>query len=154
MCCVRTRSCGTWSGEYTVHVYFTCSTDERTCSTVTFTLTRSDLDAALGCLTRLLKALPHLHTIQVHNCKVTAQFARALRKTTLPSVRVLVLPDGAAPLIQACPNATHVRCAGGSGDNLIVALQFCKCEVYDGPVNWTPAQDSMQCASPVRHNLF
>ena len=103
----------------------------------------------------MLRALPHLHTIQVHHCKVAGEFARALGKTTLPSVRVLVLPDGASPLVRACPNATHVRCTGGGkGTNLVIALKDCECEVFGGLVNWTAASPNiMQREWHLSHTL-
>lgn len=97
------------------------------------------METALPALRKLLKALPALHTIEVFNCKITRELARSLGQLTLPNVRVLSIPDGAAPLVRACPNVTHVRCLGGRGANIINALEHCQCEMFDGMVNWSAA---------------
>ncbi|KAF7796040.1 hypothetical protein EIP86_007210 [Pleurotus ostreatoroseus] len=108
---------------------------------VTAILTRSDVELALRAFRKFLVALPALHTIHILNCKVTKELGRALGKVQLPTVRVLVIPDGAAPLIRACPNVKRIRCVGGRGDSIIDALVDCQCEVFEGIVQWTGCCD-------------
>jgi hypothetical protein len=84
----------------------------------------------------MLPKLPNLRTIQVITCK-TPGFAKSLAdsKLALPNVTTLLIPDQVSALQRVCPNATHVRCGGGSGAALISALTN-KTEVFDGMVDW------------------
>ena len=104
-------------------------------------LTRWDVELVLRAFRKLLVTLPALHTIHILNCKVTKEMGRALGKVQLPTVRVLVITDGAAPLVRACPNVKRIRCIGGRGDSIIDGLVHCQCEVFEGIVQWTGCCD-------------
>ncbi|KAJ7489215.1 hypothetical protein FB451DRAFT_1080703 [Mycena latifolia] len=105
--------------------------------TLTLLFSKSKPDAALAALWNMLPKLPNLRMIHVINCK-TPGFAKSLAdvKLELPNVTTLFLPNEASVLQRICPNATHVRCVGGSGSSLVSALTP-KTEVFDGMVDWT-----------------
>jgi len=42
----------------------------------------------------------------------------------------------------------EVRCVGGSGKELVGALKLCKCEVFEGYVDWTPKLMERECYIP------
>ena len=100
-------------------------------------ITKSQLQLTLPALRRTLRLLPSLHTIQVINCKVPRELKRALKSVTLPSVRMIVLGDGAVPLLEACPNVMHVRVCDHRGEEVIFNLKHChKLKIFDGNVDW------------------
>ncbi|KAJ7868855.1 hypothetical protein B0H13DRAFT_2063878, partial [Mycena leptocephala] len=105
--------------------------------TLTLMFSKSKPDAPLAALWSMLPKLPNLRTIQVITCK-TPGFAKSLTdsKLELPNVTTLFLPTEASILQRICPNATHVRCVGGTGAALLSALTE-KTEVFDGMVDWT-----------------
>lgn len=55
----------------------------------------------------------------------------------LPTVRRVIVPTYAHSVLRSCPNATEVRCIGGTAKELVSALRFSKCEVFEGYVDWT-----------------
>ncbi|KAJ7489214.1 hypothetical protein FB451DRAFT_1125488 [Mycena latifolia] len=105
--------------------------------TLTLLFSKSNADAALAALWSMLPKLPNLRTIHVLHCK-TPGFANSLAdvKLQLPNVTTLFLPSEASVLQRICPNATHVRCVGGSGSSLVSVLTT-KTEAFDGMVDWT-----------------
>ncbi|KAJ6551223.1 hypothetical protein B0H19DRAFT_995736 [Mycena capillaripes] len=105
--------------------------------TLTLMFSKSQPDRPLAALWAMLPKLPNLRTIHVITCK-TPGFAKSLAdsKLELPSVTALYLPNEVSVLQKICPNATHIRCAGGTGAALISALTN-KTEVFDGLVDWT-----------------
>ncbi|KAJ7705567.1 hypothetical protein B0H17DRAFT_670886 [Mycena rosella] len=105
--------------------------------TLTLLFSKMQPDAALAALWNMLPKLPNLRTIHVINCK-TPGFAKSLAdaKLELPNVTRLFLPTEASVLQRICPNATHIRCTGGSGMSLLSAVTR-KTEVFDGMADWT-----------------
>ncbi|KAJ6595752.1 hypothetical protein DFH09DRAFT_146555 [Mycena vulgaris] len=105
--------------------------------TLTLLFSKSKPDAALAALWNMLPKLPNLRTIHVITCK-TPGFAKSLGNTKLelPNVAMLVLPNEASALQRMCPNATHIRCVGGSGAALLSALTP-NTTVFDGMADWT-----------------
>ncbi|KAK0209897.1 hypothetical protein IW262DRAFT_1468203 [Armillaria fumosa] len=89
-------------------------------------------------LRRLLEVLPQLQTIQVLHCKTPGAFSKALKGLVIPTVTTLVTPtETANGLTLACPNTTHIRCAGGIGGSVVGGLKFIKkCQILDGMIDW------------------
>ncbi|KAF7369181.1 hypothetical protein MVEN_00245300 [Mycena venus] len=125
ICRVPERARGTWY-KYTMQAI------ERKANGIAV----SPPDTALPALWAMLSKLPNLRTIQVVVCK-TPGFAKSVAdlKLELPNVTALFIPNEVSVLQRLCPNATHVRCAGGTGAALISALTD-KTEVFDGMVDW------------------
>ena len=85
----------------------------------------------------MLHLLPSLHTIKIVRCDVPGELQCALKNRSFPSVRMLVLGDGAAPFLSACPNVTHVRVCDYTGYSVVSNLTYCpKVQVFDGCVSW------------------
>jgi len=107
---------------------------------LTFQITKSSLEDALSSLTALLKVptLANLRTIHVIDCDSPGPLTKALSGVKLPSVRTVIVPNSAHGVLRSCPNVVEVRCVGGSGKELVGALKLCKCEVFEGYVDWTP----------------
>ena len=105
-------------------------------------ITKSRLELTLPALKKMLRSLPALHTIQIVSCKVSRELQKALKNVVLPSVRMLVLGDGAAPFLKACPNVTHVRVCDHRGLEVIANLKHCPMvEVFDGNILWGTRND-------------
>ncbi|KAJ7312873.1 hypothetical protein DFH08DRAFT_896079 [Mycena albidolilacea] len=141
ICRVPKRAQGTWY-KYTMQAIegkangIAVSPVRHHVRTLTLMFSKSQPDAPLAALWAMLPKLPNLRTIQVITCK-TPGFAKSLAdsKLALPNVTTLLIPDQVSALQRICPNATHVRCGGGSGAALISALTN-KTEVFDGMVDW------------------
>ncbi|KAI0072618.1 hypothetical protein K474DRAFT_1686559 [Panus rudis PR-1116 ss-1] len=103
---------------------------------LTFSLSKSAVKETLPHLTKLLHAVPNLHTIQIVTCKIPGDFGKAVQGVQFPSVRTVVIPTDCHAILKSCPNATHVRCTLGNGHTLIGSLKHCKCEVLDGMIDW------------------
>ncbi|KAH8105283.1 hypothetical protein BXZ70DRAFT_1075318 [Cristinia sonorae] len=104
--------------------------------TFCFMTSKSKPQVAMPALASILPALPNLHTIQVLHCNNAGDVAAAVGGLQLPSVRVAVIPSECNSILKACPNVTHVRCAGGNGAAIVTALKYTKVEVLDGMIDW------------------
>ncbi|KAJ7677987.1 hypothetical protein DFH06DRAFT_1033531 [Mycena polygramma] len=104
--------------------------------TLTLLFSQHQPEGPLAALWAMLPKLPNLRTIQVIHCK-TPGFAKSLTdsKLELPNVTALFLTSEVSVLQRICPNATHVRCIGGTGAALISGLTN-KTDVFDGLVDW------------------
>ncbi|KAJ6498584.1 hypothetical protein C8R47DRAFT_1009750 [Mycena vitilis] len=104
--------------------------------TLTLLFSQHQPEGPLAALWAMLPKLPKLRTIQVIHCK-TPGFAKSLSdsKLELPNVTALFLTSEVSVLQRICPNATHVRCIGGTGAALISGLTN-KTDVFDGLVDW------------------
>lgn len=93
----------------------------------------------LAYLSPLLQSMTNLHTIQILHYKQSKgfSFSGAVQGLNLPNIRTLIIPTDCSELLKACPNATHVRCAGGDGYTIVTKLKHCKVETLDGPIDWT-----------------
>ncbi|THH31684.1 hypothetical protein EUX98_g2490 [Antrodiella citrinella] len=99
---------------------------------------KSQADIAMPALRQLLPALPNLTTIQVLHCNKAGDVGAAVIGLRLPSVRTVIVPTKCNCILKACPNVTHVRCAGGDGAALISALKFCDdVQILDGMIDWS-----------------
>ncbi|KAK7681712.1 hypothetical protein QCA50_015059 [Cerrena zonata] len=103
---------------------------------ITLMLSKSDVKETMTALARLFSVLPNLTTIQVVTCKIPGDFTKAMQGIVLPNVRTVVVPTDCHAVLKSCPNATHVRCAGGTGITLVGSLRACKCEKLDGMIDW------------------
>ncbi|KAJ7779256.1 hypothetical protein B0H16DRAFT_1502062 [Mycena metata] len=103
---------------------------------LTVMFSKSQPDAPLAALWKMLPQLPNLRMIHVINLK-TPGFAKSLAdsKLKLPNVRTLFLPTEGCVFQRICPNATHIRCVGGGGMALTSEVTD-KTEVFDGMVDW------------------
>jgi hypothetical protein len=101
---------------------------------------KPSLSASLSSLASLLSlpTLTNLHTIQVIACNSSGSLIAALSSAgvNLPNVHTVIICDKAYGILSCCPNARKVRCISGSGRSVIYALQYCKCEVFEGCVDW------------------
>jgi hypothetical protein len=71
-----------------------------------------------------LAALPHLHTLEMPyvSPKMSDTLGETFEGRAFPSVRRVVLPDCAHPILRACPEAREVVCIERDGENLVDAI--------------------------------
>jgi hypothetical protein len=67
-----------------------------------------------------LAALPHLHTLEMPyvSPKMSDTLGETFEGRAFPSVRRVVLPDCAHPILRACPEAREVVCIERDGENV------------------------------------
>ncbi|TCD67719.1 hypothetical protein EIP91_012017 [Steccherinum ochraceum] len=100
-------------------------------------LSRASMETTLSSINMLLPTLPNLQTIQILHCRTPGLFESTVKGLHLPSVRTLIIPTECNALVMACPNVTHIRCAGGNGYSLVFALKHGnKLEKLDGMIDW------------------
>lgn len=105
---------------------------------ITIVTSKHCVDETFTALRGLLEVLPQLQTIQVLHCKTPGAFSKALKGLAIPTVTTLVTPtETANALTLACPNTTHIRCAGGIGGSVVGGLKSIKkCQILDGMIDW------------------
>ena len=66
---------------------------------------------------KCLESLPNLHTLAIGQPigYITNSLKNALKRCKLPQIKALILPPGAYPLLNCCPNAEDVDCVVGDG---------------------------------------
>lgn len=117
----------------------------RTLCFMTTSLRKSPANLPMPALRSVLPTLSNLTTIQVLHCDNASDIVSAMDGLILPSVRMVVVPTKCNFILKACPNVTHVRCAGGDGLALILALQFCSdLQILDGMIDWD-LRSNMTC---------
>ncbi|KAG6910647.1 hypothetical protein DXG01_009157 [Tephrocybe rancida] len=79
-------------------------------------LTEFSSDTVMEEFSRCLQLFKNLHTIQIlvwgYDVDIEKDLRKAFRGVSLPSVRTLVFPPFAAPLLGACCNARIIECSG------------------------------------------
>ncbi|PBK62070.1 hypothetical protein ARMSODRAFT_964447 [Armillaria solidipes] len=105
---------------------------------ITILTSKYCVDETFSALRGLLEVLPQLQTIQVLHCKAPGAFSKALKGLAISTVTTLVTPTETANVLTlACPNTTHIRCAGGIGGSVVGGLRCIKkCQILDGMIDW------------------
>ncbi|KAK0471504.1 hypothetical protein IW261DRAFT_1612060 [Armillaria novae-zelandiae] len=111
---------------------------QRNVRIITIILSTHRVAETFPALRGLLEALPQLQTIHVLKCDSPVLFSKALNGLLIPTVKTLVTPtETAKGLTLACPNTTHIRCAGGVGGSVVQGLKSVKkCQILDGTIDW------------------
>ncbi|KAK0432466.1 hypothetical protein EV421DRAFT_1910965 [Armillaria borealis] len=105
---------------------------------ITILTSKFCVDETFSALRGLLEVLPQLQTIHVVRCKTAGACSKALKGLVIPTVTTLVTTtETANALTLACPNTTHLRCAGGIGGSVVGGLRSVqKCQILDGMIDW------------------